>query len=528
MADKKTTHRTTDASTTPESRFLEDVADQIAYKPLRPAIIRELEGHIEDRMEEYTSDGMSRDEAEMKAVAAMGDAISIGTELNAIHHTRTSIPLIALTAVLMVCGFLAASFFAWSPEQWSNGYLYYLPGIILLVFVTFKGYPWLVRYQKTLFLLGTVLYIMALIWALLREIYPNAIGTLFGYGIRLPFHMIQYYSVMLSAPVLVIAAYRMRRKPVAAIVIPFLAATYAVWFYGITQSNFIASVTLIFLAAIASTLFYMLLRHVFDASRRKLLPIAAAGCLLLFGVFSASPYQASHVQAFVAPETVTFDAWNDSYNALIIKELLSRTPATDGISLTPEELISYRTGEWYYKSPDKEALRAKSQYYKGEQDAEWNTRWSERSHYRMKDLDASNITLWDILPQHYHNNYLITVAILLYGWLPGLCLLSLPVLFYIVLFACIHRIRGKLAASTAFCCGVILLMQFLLYLLCNLGYQYETVTNLPLISEGKLSILVNMLLLGFIYSAYRYDRVIEDGATEPQHSNECAKAAKSS
>lgn len=53
-------------------------------------------------------------------------------------------------------------------------------------------------------------------------------------------------------------------------------------------------------------------------------------------------------------------------------------------------------------------------------------------------------------------------------------------------------------------------MQGVLYLLGNLGFQYETFTNLPLISEGKVSILANMLLLGFIFSAYRYGRVIDE------------------
>lgn len=55
-----------------EEAFLEDVADQIAYKPLRPAVVRELKDHIDDRTEEYLSEGMSPEDAVKKAVDAMG------------------------------------------------------------------------------------------------------------------------------------------------------------------------------------------------------------------------------------------------------------------------------------------------------------------------------------------------------------------------------------------------------------------------------------------------------------------------
>jgi len=60
---------------------------------------------------------------------------------------------------------------------------------------------------------------------------------------------------------------------------------------------------------------------------------------------------------------------------------------------------------------------------------------------------------------------------------------------------------------------MVLLVQTMLYIAGNLGYQYEYFTNLPLVSEGKISIVINMLLLGFIFSAYRYDKMIEEPAS---------------
>lgn len=501
-----------DRTNTPTSRFLEDVSEQISYKPLRPSIARELEDHIRDRADQYRSQGLSQEEAEKKAVAAMGNPVSIGTELNAIHHTRVCVPLIALTAVLLLSGFFAASYMQWSPEQNANGFLYYLPGIALLIFITLKGYPWLIRYQNLLFWLAVILYGIQFLWELLLLWKPELTSMLFLGRHFFPYHMMRYYATLLFAPVLAIAAYRARRKPVAAICILLLSAGLLIWFGNITRQSFTYSVTLIFLTAVTATAGYMILQGVFQAPKGKLLLIAGAGCLLSFGLFAARPSQNYFFQAFANPEAVTNDTWDDSYNSLLIKELLSRTPATEGISLTPAEMMDYSTGRWYFESRDETKIRW---VYEANDDILEEGRDPEHPNYRNTAPvyhKEANVTLWDILPQHYHNNYLVTVAILLYGWLPALCLFSLPVLFFLVLFACIRGIRGKLAGSVAFCCVVILLMQGVLYLLGNLGFQYETFTNLPLVSEGKVSILANMLLLGFIFSAYRYDRVTDEAA----------------
>ena len=502
-----------DQTSTPTGRFLEDVAEQISYKPLRPSITKELEDHIRDRADGYRADGMSPEDAEKKAVAAMGDPVSIGTELNAVRHTRFCLPLIALAAVLMLLGFLAAFYMRWSPELSANGFFYYIPGIALLILVTFKGYPWLIRYQTALFRLVISLYAFGFLWDLLRLWKPE-LSNLILFGHYFPFHMIRYYAILLLAPVLVIAAYRTRRKPTAAVLILPLAAAFLLLSDHITKRYDTCSIILVFLSAVAATTFYMIRKGIFRGSGRRLLIIAGLGCLPPSGLFAAVPSQGYFIQAFAAPEIITRDRWDDAYNGVLIRELLSRTPALEGLSLTPEELMSYRTAQWYYESPEYEDLRSKSRYYKTEQADEWKKRWDADLPYLLQYQNESNITLWDILPQHYRNNYLITVAILHCGWLPAMCLLSLPVLFYLLLFACIRSIHGKLASSTAFCCGILLLMQGVLYLLGNLGCQYNTFTNLPLISEGWTSIMANMLLLGFIFSAYRYDRVIDEAAAD--------------
>lgn len=474
-----------DFNDTPASRFLENVAEQISYRPLRPAITQELEAHIQDRIEEYTENGLTPEEAEKKAVLVMGDPVSIGVELNQVHHTRTSILLVGMTVLLMLSGLAAAAYMSWSPEQSANGFWYYIPGLILLIFITFKGYPWLARYQKALTLAIFLLYAAEFLWSN----FPGLAEHLFSNGHYLPFGMMWYYEVLILAPILVILAYRLRQRPVLAVLLPSLMAFLSICIRYFNNQFMLNSGILIFLCAWIGSLFFMLHRGVFPHSGRRLFLIAAAGCLLPMGAFAALPNQDSLFPAFTRPETVAQNIWDDSYNGLLIQELLSKTPLTEGISLTPAEMMDYCTGDWHFPAS-------------GE--------YPRHKTYLAQSLDESSITLWDILPQHYHNNYLIAVVILLYGWLPCLCFMALLAFFYLWMFSCIRTIRGKLAASAAFSCWAALLIQGILYLLGNLGYQYGTFSNLPLVSEGRISILVNMMLLGFIFSAYRYDHVIDE------------------
>ena len=62
--------------------FLDEVCEQIKYKPAKKEISSELELHIKELKEDYINDGMEELEAEEKAVLQMGIAKDI---LSLIH-----------------------------------------------------------------------------------------------------------------------------------------------------------------------------------------------------------------------------------------------------------------------------------------------------------------------------------------------------------------------------------------------------------------------------------------------------------
>ncbi len=61
------------------------VGSFILHPSDRAAVMRELDGHIEDRIEAYIEAGLSREEAEAKAQTAMGDPTAVGKQLAALH-----------------------------------------------------------------------------------------------------------------------------------------------------------------------------------------------------------------------------------------------------------------------------------------------------------------------------------------------------------------------------------------------------------------------------------------------------------
>ncbi|CAK7083846.1 MAG: hypothetical protein ENTB_00994 [Enterocloster aldenensis] len=488
-----------------KERFLDEITDQISYKPLRPSIRQELSSHIEDRVEEYESLGLSASDAAAKALACMGDAVAIGTELNEIHRIQGSPLLSIVTALLFLTGFAAAcsGFMGWTHQQAANGALCYIPGGILLVITALKGYPLLIRCRRVLAFAIPLLYLVVQAHEI---IYTHINGRYFNIG------NITYFATMLFAPVALVLLYgcRQYRKHVLAALFTCAGLWAMSMYFSLLYEG--GTAALIFILTMTCTVCFMIHRKILQGSKRKLYTGVLAGLALLSSPLFLTARGRGSIQAFLSPQSAISSTWDDTYNGILIRRLIAKTPLTHGIVLSPEEMMDYGTGAWYFASRNPRRIGI---------DATGNTanrqlfesygEWEPGSTPRYIHYNAENVTLQDILPQHYYNNYVIAVCILLFGWLPGLVLIGAMALFYLLLFSCIARIRGKLASSLAFCCGQCLLWQGVLYLLGNLGYQYASFSNLPLISEGRMSILANMLLLGMIVSAYRFDRVVDDG-----------------
>lgn len=87
-------------------KYTDTVCEQIRWKKAREIVAIEIENHIYDQRDAYISAGDNEKTATDKAILQMGDAVSIGAELDKTHRPRSQWPLIGLTGILMLIGML--------------------------------------------------------------------------------------------------------------------------------------------------------------------------------------------------------------------------------------------------------------------------------------------------------------------------------------------------------------------------------------------------------------------------------------
>lgn len=76
--------------------YCRQVAEQIRWKRVCPAVVQELEQHLLDQQGAYLDQGYGEEEAARMAVEQMGDARQVGQALNRAHRPQTPwFPLVA-------------------------------------------------------------------------------------------------------------------------------------------------------------------------------------------------------------------------------------------------------------------------------------------------------------------------------------------------------------------------------------------------------------------------------------------------
>ena len=88
--------------------YIDNVCNQIRYKPIRNEIAEELTNHLEECKENYIQDGMKETEAELNAVKQMGDAEKVGKQLNKIHRPKLDVKLLLIIGIVLFFSILVA------------------------------------------------------------------------------------------------------------------------------------------------------------------------------------------------------------------------------------------------------------------------------------------------------------------------------------------------------------------------------------------------------------------------------------
>jgi hypothetical protein len=485
-------------------QFLADVDEQIQYRPMHAAVNEELRAHVEDKAALYMDYGVEENQAYDRAVREMGDASAIGISMNEAHHLRTAKPLLILILILTalgIAGNLVSRGFAIN-EVFYNGY--FLWGLLVLFAVMYRGYPLVLKLAGKL-LWGMVILGAAALAGRMALAGLVETGKIQSYPFTLFSPSVIFGIMQLMVPVTAVLLYRRRHKGARGLWLLFLLLTAVMLAAGnsyLAEYSYVSFLTLFF--ACLGTVCYMFGKGLLEATGKGI-AFTVVCFLVLLGLwgFGNRDRSAGNLENCFHAEEQAASAWEDTYNSILIRELLGRARAFGGVELTKEELVRYGTSQWYYE--DGEGIWSHEAFADSPEED-----FQKYVEYRMQFLE--NPRLEDILPQHYLNNYRFAWWILRYGWIPGILLLLLNMAAYVLMFLTAFRIKNRLGRLMAFSGGLAFSIQFLFYFMGNFGFQFGAFGNLPFVSEGLVSITGTMIMAGLILSAYRFDTVVTEEA----------------
>lgn len=149
--------------------FLENVCNEIKYKPIREDISEELSLHVQEQKEEYIKYGLEENIAEERAVSNMGEATEIGKKLNKIHRPKFDWILTLLVAILIGFGFLITIIKTQTDVNSGNFYfirysIILVIGIIISILIYFFDYRKVLKYYKLLYVISSATIIYTLLF----------------------------------------------------------------------------------------------------------------------------------------------------------------------------------------------------------------------------------------------------------------------------------------------------------------------------------------------------------------------------
>lgn len=138
--------------------FLDNVCNEIKYKPVRNNISEELELHICDIKDEYIIGGMDEKEAEEKAVLNMGNAKEIGKKLNKIHRPKLEWKILVLIFVfIFIKIFLNANQYIGRYTSWSmvKDIFFIIVSLLIGTIIYFSDYRKNKNISKIIYIVAT-------------------------------------------------------------------------------------------------------------------------------------------------------------------------------------------------------------------------------------------------------------------------------------------------------------------------------------------------------------------------------------
>lgn len=440
--------------------YLEAVREQIRWKRARPVLLRELERHMEDQRDAFLQEGKSPEEAERLAILDMGDPVTVGTELDAVHRPRPQWGLLALTIALAAIGVLLRVSFRQidpSPDLISAKALASLAlGTAAMLGMYFLDVSRLVRHARGVYIAALAGSVLA-VWALAEHFSPYS-SLIFTYS---------SYIMMLYPLAYAFWLYSFRGKGWRGLALAILGGVPLAAVCCLIPSS--SSLFLLLFSGLALTL-YAAGRDFFGVGRRRGIcaVLAVPFGVLVYSLFKG--YLSSFLNRVLIALRPELDQYGRGYMGWMLKTFWADVPPLRRV--TGEASLSVNAG--------------------------------------ARVFGVSGVAL---RPVDFSHDFLPASMAVAWGWVPLLILLA--ALAALLLWMLVKGLRQSYLPGRFVVLAVALTLglQTLFSAALNLGFLLFS-AGLPLI-VGNLQTVIDMALIGLALSVFRGDSIAREEPESP-------------
>lgn len=431
--------------------YLNEICEQIKYKPVRKEIAKEIEDHINDIKEDLKNSGEDEEKAEIKAISQMGNAKEIGKKLNKIHKPKLDWKLLIITLVLVFFGFLVSviktinnTFEANELNYMTRYILFTLFGTILGIVAYFGNYKKVQKYSYLLYIIASGIIIYTFLFGYLSYM---KIGNRYisATTIAIPLYIISFVGFLMEKNIKNIWEIKILNKPIKVkynVIKLVLLAMISIVLIGILPSK--ASVMILILNYLILISAKMILTQKNNIKTvLKLWGIALIlGISFVICILVVAPYQVERIDAIFNPEKY---AQNEGWLALNRKMIINSAQAF---------------GE-------------------------------------AEDMGNAN----DLLDEG--DNYALVSVLAHYGWVISSAMVIAIILFSCKLILDAVKIKDEYGKLLIIGISTMFILESILNILMNFNLGIEADFSIPFISYGEINMIVNLVILGFLLSIYK-------------------------
>lgn len=425
---------------------MDKVCSQIRWKRAHIPVSKELENHILDQRDVFLDRGDDEETATMKAIKEMGDPILVGTKLNQAYQPKSQLTMITLTVTLLVLSLLIQLFILNDKD-----YPFNLPKQVLATGIGLLG-MFAVYYRDFTFIgsYPKIIYFMVIISSILFLLFSREINGQPYFD----FFFVSFngtYMTLLYPLALVGIIYLMRRKGYVGLVLTVLASITLLYI-----SLKISSMGGVFIVAVTSILLITIAIHKNTYGIKRLVGyvIAYVPLILMFmSMLIANTYYLSRIKLAFDP---SIESNGRGYLSLLTSELL-RNSKLIGRGTLPEQFQS--------------------------------------SSFPMPSIDT---------------DYLLTYLIFNIGWIAFYVIIGLLTVFIVKGFILCSKQKSILGTLVSTAVMLTLSFEAVGYVMWNLGFQLISPISLPLVSYGNVATIINLMLIGLMFSVFRNGHILND------------------